>query len=171
MKQPQNMEETKMCGREVQASNHSTIESTPNIARKFQAELAARTCALGEEHPAVAETLNALGLIYHHMVDDQEQALEYHARALQIFQLQRGDSYSCTDVALTFSDIANVHRKKGDYERAAKAFMDSVSTFREGGIGDNHPRLQSALVCLQQLGSGTIQQESAPRQSDKVETS
>uniref|UniRef100_A0A7S2GS08 Kinesin light chain n=1 Tax=Helicotheca tamesis TaxID=374047 RepID=A0A7S2GS08_9STRA len=174
------MEEERMCASNMQDTNQ-TVRTKPDIATKFERELTARICALGEDHPAVAETLNALGLICHHMINDQEKALGCHTRALRIFQLQKREAYPYTDVALTLSDIANVYRKQGDFEKAIRAFIESVDTFRQGGIGDDHPRVQSALVSLAQLRPRTNSPEKEPlhaitrepltrQASDKTET-
>eukprot|EP00957_Ditylum_brightwellii_P183609 13985224-Ditylum_brightwellii.AAC.1 len=84
----------------------------PFIAN-LENELTTRRSELGNNHLDVAEILSELALANHHMTNNQEEALRCHTEALRIYRMREGrPDYPRADVALTLSDIGNVHRKK-----------------------------------------------------------
>eukprot|EP00565_Helicotheca_tamesis_P003794 CAMPEP_0185725536 /NCGR_PEP_ID=MMETSP1171-20130828/1771_1 /TAXON_ID=374046 /ORGANISM="Helicotheca tamensis, Strain CCMP826" /LENGTH=214 /DNA_ID=CAMNT_0028393683 /DNA_START=33 /DNA_END=678 /DNA_ORIENTATION=+ len=143
-----------------------TVSPHPLVA-KFEDELEARRYSLGNDHLDVAETLNALALANHLMTDNQNEALRCHKEALHIFDLRKGGpDYPTADVALTLSDIGNVHRKRGEYNDAANAYMKSVRTYRLCGMNDEHPRVHSVLMRLAQLKGFMTEVEEEPIETE-----
>merc|ERR1719491_1052866 len=107
----------------------------------------------GLDHPAVAESENALGLFYHHISHEPKKALSCHVKALKICKAANSSSMQhltqqkledgMIQMGITITDIGNVQWALGDYKKAMWAFEDSLAVFLSAGLEHNHPRIVS----------------------------
>jgi len=112
-------ETSKCSGTSQSIEDGSSLLSTE--LNRFQAELKIRIASYGEDHPKVAETMNVLGLYYHHMAKDYSTALFYHQRALHVLTSWESGCL-VEDIAVTLTDIGNIQDLTGDHEGALKSF-------------------------------------------------
>jgi tetratricopeptide (TPR) repeat protein len=118
-----------------------------NLIDKLTIEIQTRKLMYGADHPSVAESLNSLAQVYHHMLNDWEQALEYHQQALSILTRVREEGTSHIDkkdlairIAVTTSDIANAHWALSHHKEAEQNFVDALNFLEQENIPQNHPR-------------------------------
>eukprot|EP00979_Chaetoceros_neogracilis_P017995 scaffold10547_cov268-Chaetoceros_neogracile.AAC.4 len=106
-----------------------------------------REITYGFNHPFLAESLNSLALVYHHMVKDSKQALKYHEQALNVLMAAREVGIADMDkrevtilLAVTTSDIANVHWALHHHKVAKETFFHALALLEEEHIPQSHPR-------------------------------
>jgi len=130
-----------------------------NYADAFEQELQERKCLLGSEHPAVVETLNALGTIHLYIHGDIDQALCYHKEALSILQSTKTWD-TAKNLAITLSDIANCYFIKNEFDKAHSFYSQSMKIFKHCRISKNNPTMYSAFnrLCFlsQRFGDGAL---------------
>mmetsp|Transcript_9022 Transcript_9022/g.12477 ORF Transcript_9022/g.12477 Transcript_9022/m.12477 type:complete len:147 (-) Transcript_9022:364-804(-) len=125
-----------------------------DIIAQHEQELECRRRRFGESHPAVAETLNILGLFYHHVTRDQLKSLHYHEEALDILRAQPGSFYSA-DKAVTLTDLGNVYRAMNNGEKALTSYEEALVLFHEIQVPEQHPAFLSAYRGVEMLRRGT----------------
>lgn len=113
----------------------------------FSDSLALRKQLLGEEHPSVALSLNALGTLYY-------QAAAY-ARAENLFQQALaldekllGNNHP--NVAIRLNNLAETYRMLADYEKAEPLYQRALQ-IDHAEFGDNSPRVAIRLSNLAEL--------------------
>jgi len=101
----------------------------------------------GINHPCLAESLNSLALVYHHMLNESKLALRYHQQALKVLTIAREEGTSDIDreeltvrLAVTTSDIANAHWALHNDKAAKDTFVRALALLEEEKIPENHPR-------------------------------
>jgi hypothetical protein len=106
-----------------------------------------REITYGFNHPFLAESLNSLALVYHHMAKDSKQALKYHKQALNVLMAAREVGIADMDkrevtilLAVTTSDIANVHWALHHHKVAKETFFHALALLEEEHIPQSHPR-------------------------------
>ena len=60
-----------------------------NFVAERHEELRMRRITYGPFHQKVAESLTSLGLYYHHVIQDQNEALRYHNEALRVLRVRQ----------------------------------------------------------------------------------
>jgi len=142
---------------ETKTQESQTTALHASFRQSFQDDIARNAATYGSDHPAVAESQNALGLFYHHVSHEPEKALSCHVKALKIYKsinsslssrqhahrLQKEDEDTIINMGITVTDIGNVQWARGDYKKAIWAFEDSLAVFIWAGLDDNHPRIVS----------------------------
>ncbi len=96
---------------------------------------------LAEDHPAVSEILNNLGVI-HLAMGEYDEALVAHQQSLVLREATLGPDHP--DVALSLNNLGNVHTARADYEQARRTHERSLS-IREAAFGPDHPSLAASL--------------------------
>ena len=117
-------------------------------------ELRDKQAEHGYLHPDVAETLNVLGLYHHHVTNDQPAALQFHQQALQVLEvLQEHPDHSINElsIGITLTDVGNVYKCLGKYDKAKRAYVDALSSFKLLGLNNDHPRVLSTKRCLKTI--------------------
>mmetsp|Transcript_5195 Transcript_5195/g.10856 ORF Transcript_5195/g.10856 Transcript_5195/m.10856 type:complete len:168 (-) Transcript_5195:21-524(-) len=126
------------------------------LAEQYEQELVERRTTRGPYDTSVAETLNALGLVYHHMSCDLEKALIIYGEALRILKMHTCFQSGLFDAAVTMSDIGDVHQKMGNFKEAEKLYLEALEAFDQAGKKKDHPRVISTLNRLSQLRRGSV---------------
>jgi CHAT domain-containing protein/tetratricopeptide (TPR) repeat protein len=78
---------------------------------------------LGEDHPLYARTLNDLGLLYHHL-GDNEKAEPLLRRALDIRKRALGENHPEYETSL--SNLAALYEAKGEFKRAEGLYLKAL---------------------------------------------
>jgi CHAT domain-containing protein/tetratricopeptide (TPR) repeat protein len=99
---------------------------------------------LGKEHPAVAEAINNLGLVYLAQ-GDYSKAEKLLIRSLVISEKALGASH--LNVAATLSSLGRVYKMQGDFSRAEQLLSRSLA-IKESALGPGHPGVAKALSNL-----------------------
>jgi tetratricopeptide (TPR) repeat protein len=102
---------------------------------------------LGSEHPSVANSLNNLALLYHHM-GDHKKALPLYERALDIREKVLGPQHP--SVANSLNNLALLYHHMGDYEKARPLYQRALD-IREKVLGPQHPDVANSLNNLAAL--------------------
>mmetsp|Transcript_20987 Transcript_20987/g.29628 ORF Transcript_20987/g.29628 Transcript_20987/m.29628 type:complete len:161 (+) Transcript_20987:106-588(+) len=102
----------------------------------------------GHNSTQVAKALNAIGLFYQYMMQDQIQALFYHEQA---FQIQHKLSLQNDSIA-TLVDIANLHEVRGEIQQAL-AFHHQALLLVEtlDNVSKTDPRLFSIKRSIERM--------------------
>lgn len=133
----------------IEVSCCSTAEAPvyENLIDKLTLEIQTHKIMYGAVHPSVAESLNSLALVYHHMLNDSAQALEYHQQALSVLTTVRTTGTSHIEekdlaikIAVTTSDIANAQWALSHHEDAEQTFADALNLLEQENIPKSHPR-------------------------------
>ena len=104
-------------------------------------ELQDRKIKFGINHFSVAETLNALALTYHYMMNDHETAIQLHYEAKDILEGQKErNQQNILNLAITIGDIGNCFWKKGDHQSARNEYMASLQFLNSCQISESHPK-------------------------------
>jgi tetratricopeptide (TPR) repeat protein len=103
--------------------------------------LATEERALGPEHPAVANALRNLAILYSEQARfaDSEQL---YKRALAIQEKALGPNH--LDVAITLNNLADLYKNEGRYPEAEGLYKQSLSV-REGLLDADHPDIAESL--------------------------
>lgn len=127
----------------------------------LEAELKDRRDRLGENDISVADTLNTIGLHYHHVTGEQDKALDNHRKALGVQKQvaaspafidnddRRSELY--TQIAITLTDIGNALKLKGACEEAMQSYSEAMTIFGDLGMTEDHPRVSAALRCIESI--------------------
>ncbi|MDQ6660021.1 MAG: tetratricopeptide repeat protein [Chloroflexota bacterium] len=97
--------------------------------------LAIREQVLGSDHPAVAESLNALALLSR-LQGDYEQAEGFHRQALVIREKVLGPDHPATGLSL--NNLGVLCRTQEKYEQA-EPLLQRALRIREQSLGSEHP--------------------------------
>jgi len=103
-----------------------------------------RESLFGATHPKVAETLNTLGLVHHHLVDI-EKARSAHERALHIRETISGDQN--TEVGESLTHLSRVWVSKGEFSKAQEMLKRALR-IREQNFGSQHMAVAETLMYL-----------------------
>lgn len=90
-----------------------------------------------DQHPSIPQVLSHIGIV----LDDLEQydeALENHQRALELFRELKGEDHP--DVVYAMNNLASVMTKMGDMEEALTMQENAASLYRDI-FGPDHPNL------------------------------
>ena len=117
----------------------------PQSQSLHQQALAIREQVFGSEHPAVAESLNALAMLAR-LQGDYEQAEAFHQQALAIREKALGPHHPAT--AQSLNNLGVLYRTQGKYEQAEPLLQRALS-IREQSLGSEHP---DTLYYLHQSG-------------------
>ncbi len=120
----------------------------PDDARPLLEEaLALRRQVHGDQHPAVAGSLNTLAVMFYAQ-GDYEAAEPRFRESLQIRRRLFGDEHS--EVATSLSNLALLLRARGDYAAAEPLFRESLAMKRRL-LGDDHLDVAIGLHRLARL--------------------
>lgn len=95
----------------------------------------------GADHPNVAECYNLMGIICGDIGKDEE-ALEYHQKALDIRKRILGDKHY--DTALSYNNIGYIYYSSENFQKAIEYFKIAYDIFLNA-VGPNHPQIKSSL--------------------------
>jgi len=109
--------------------------------------LAIREQVFGPEHPAVAESLNALAILARIQGDDK-QAERLHQQALAIREKTLGPDHPTT--AFSLNNLGVLYRSQGKYEQAEPLLQQALS-IREQSPGSEHPDTLMTSINLAKL--------------------
>jgi tetratricopeptide (TPR) repeat protein len=109
--------------------------------------LAIREQVFGSEHPAVAESFNALAILAR-LQGDYQQAEGLHRQALSIRAKMLGPEHSAT--AESLNNLGVLYRTQGKYEQA-EPFLQQALNIREQALGPEHPDILYTFLNLAKL--------------------
>jgi len=121
-----------------------------NYAETFLQELQERRALYGNDDPAVAETLNALGLVYLHMYNEIDQAISCHKEALAIFKSTQ-KQHALKNLAMTLADVGRCYWRKGESNQAHSCLRESFEVCKLIQINDDDPIMYSVSNQLRML--------------------
>jgi len=101
----------------------------------------------GERHPAVATSLNNIGLAWHEL-GEHKKAITYYEQALSIDREVYGERHPA--VARDLNNIGSAWYALGDSQRAKEYFQQAYSIFHEF-YGDEHPNTKAVKEWLDGL--------------------
>ena len=116
-----------------------------------------RESLFGAAHLKVAETLNTLGLIHHHLVDT-ENARSAHERALQIRETLGGNQN--TEIGESLTHLSRVWISKGEFSKA-REMLERAVRIREQNFGSQHVSVAETLMYLGMVKGLQMDLESA----------
>ncbi len=119
----------------------------PQSQSLHEQALAIREQALGSEHPAVAESLNALAVIAR-IQGDYEQAEKFHRQALAIREKALGPNHPATGASL--NNLGVLYRSQGKYEQAEPLLKRALS-ISEQSLGSEHSDTLFTFINLAKL--------------------
>jgi tetratricopeptide (TPR) repeat protein len=123
------------------ADVHLTRGRYPQAMAALEEALDIQVRALGENHLAVAVTVNNLG-VAHLRQGDYERALPLLERALQIRRNTLGSNHG--DVAFSLRQLADLYRVRGEYQRALLLYREALQSF-EKALGPGHRQVATTL--------------------------
>ena len=97
--------------------------------------------ALGPEHPAVANSLNNLALLYD-ALGDYSKAKPLYKRALAIYEKTLSPEHP--EVAKSLNNLAELYRALGDYSKAEPLYKRALA-INEKALGPEHPHVAISL--------------------------
>jgi tetratricopeptide (TPR) repeat protein/transcriptional regulator with XRE-family HTH domain len=112
-----------------------------------QQALAVREQVFGSNHPAVAESLNALAL-RSRFQGDYEQAERFHQQALAIREKMLGPNHPAT--AQSLNNLGVLYRTQSKYEQA-EPLLHRALIISEQSLGSEHSDTLFALINLAKL--------------------
>lgn len=107
----------------------------PQSQSFHQQALSIRKKTLGSEHPATAESLNNLGVLFRSQ-DDYEQAEKLHQQALAIRKKTLGPHHLAT--AESLNNLGVLYRSQRKYEKAEPLLQEALSIYKHLR-GSEHP--------------------------------
>jgi len=119
----------------------------PQSQSLHQQALAIREQVLGSDHPAVAESLNALAMLAR-LQSDYERAERFHRQALTIREKTLGPGHSAT--AESLNNLGVLYRSQGKYEQAEPLLQQALS-INERSLGSEHPDTLFTSINLAKL--------------------
>ncbi|HEY0098903.1 MAG TPA: tetratricopeptide repeat protein [Pyrinomonadaceae bacterium] len=137
--QTDDLEEAKRLNREVvRLHGAGRYDEAVPLAERA---LAIREKALGAEHPAVAQSLNSLAILYE-AKGDYARAEPLYERTLALREKLLGAEHA--DVATSLNNLAGLNYLKGDYARAEPLYQRALA-IREKLLGVEHPGIAAPL--------------------------
>jgi eukaryotic-like serine/threonine-protein kinase len=127
--------------------------------RMFEASLALRQKTLPPDDPALANSLNNLGIAYDKQAKYKE-ALDAYERALAIREKAFGPDHPV--VAVTLSNIAIVYKEEGKYAEARAQFERAIA-IKEKTLGPDNPQLANTIDSLANVYDQEGNREEAQR--------
>jgi len=116
----------------------------------LQQELEDQRQLFGNNNISVAETLNVIGIMHHHVTGDQVKAITHHQVALNILISQQCKSPEMqVDIATTINDIGNCHWKKGDLVQANKMWCKALKRLNKCFSHLSHPKARMFQQSIQ----------------------
>ena len=115
--------------------------------RAYQEALTLRERAYGQQHGAVAVSLNALAGLYYQL-GDYVRAQPLYERALSIDEAVQGSTHR--NVAIDLNNLAELHRSLGNY-KAAEPLYQRALEIDKIAFGLDHPRIAIRLSNLAEL--------------------
>jgi len=113
------------------------MHSTDSLSQ----ELDDRRRHFGINHISVAETLNTIGVMHHHITGDQDKAITHHQEALNILISQQYKTQEMlVDIATTIYDIGNCHWKKGELVLANEMWHKALKYLDRCFSRQSHPK-------------------------------
>lgn len=103
-----------------------------------------RESLFGSDHPNVAESLNTLGLIYHHLADI-ENARSAHEHALHIRETKNGAQ--SIEVSESLTHLSRVWMSKSEFSKAQE-MLERALRIREETFGQEHIAVAETLMYL-----------------------
>jgi tetratricopeptide (TPR) repeat protein len=91
----------------------------------------------GEQHPAVATTLNNMGTAYNSL-GDAKRALTYFQQALTIDKQISGEQHP--DVAISLNNMGEAYHSLGDAEQALDYYQQALTIWKQV-YGEQHPNV------------------------------
>jgi len=128
-----------------------------DFIQKQLEEIKTQRRLLGESHPDIANSMNALALYFHHVIRNHEEALNFHTQALTILQAQPDNTHD-VEMAVTIVDIGNVYRILGSTEAAISKYTEALRIFQANRIPETHPAVGAAsrgMRLLQRTNNST----------------
>jgi len=119
----------------------------PQSQSLHQQALAIREQVFGSDHPAVAESLNALAVLSR-IQGDYEQAERFHRQALAIRDKALGPEHSAT--AESLNNLGVLYRNQEKYEQA-EPLLRQARSIREQSLGSEHPDTLLTSINLAKL--------------------
>jgi tetratricopeptide (TPR) repeat protein len=101
---------------------------------------------LGEEHPAVATSLNNLANLYHSQ-GRYSEAEPLYLEALELWRRNLGEEHPA--VATSLNNLANLYYSQGRYSEAEPLLLQALELTRRN-LGEEHPHV---ALSPQQPGS------------------
>jgi transcriptional regulator with XRE-family HTH domain/Tfp pilus assembly protein PilF len=140
----------------------------PQSQALHQQALAIREQVFGSNHPAVAESLNALAL-FSRFQGDYEQAERFHRQALAIREQTLGPNHPAT--AQSLNNLGVLYRTQSKYEQA-EPLLHRALIISEQSLGSEHTDTLFALINLAKLSIEQRKYEDAePLASQALATS
>ena len=124
----------------------------PQAQTFHEQALAIREEVSGPEHPVVAESLNALGILARNQ-GNYEQAERFHRQALHIREKALGAHHPTTAVSL--NNLSVLYRGQGKYEQA-EPFLQKALSIRKQLLGHDHA---DTLITVLNLANLYIEQQ------------
>jgi tetratricopeptide (TPR) repeat protein/transcriptional regulator with XRE-family HTH domain len=119
----------------------------PQSQSLHELALAIREQVFGSEHPAVAESLNALAILAR-LQGDNARAEGLHRKALAIRAKTLGAEHPATTQSL--NNLGVLYRSQGKYEQAEPLLQEALS-IREQSLGSEHPDTLMTSINLAKL--------------------
>jgi tetratricopeptide (TPR) repeat protein len=119
----------------------------PQSQSLHQQALAIREQMFGSNHPAIAESLNALAMLAR-TLGDYEQAERFHRQALAIREKTLGPDHFAT--AISLNNLGVLYRSRGKYEQAEPLLKQALS-IHEQSLGSEHPETLITFINLAKL--------------------
>ena len=113
----------------------------------YEQSLAIREKVFGDEHPAVAISLNNLAEL-HRVQGHYDQAKPLYERSLAILEKVHGDEHP--SVATSLNNLASLHRTQGNYDKAKPLFERALAIY-EKVFGKEHSLVATSLNNLANL--------------------
>ena len=120
----------------------------PQSQSLHQQALAIREQVFGSDHPAVAESLNALAVLAR-LQGNYKQAEQFHRQALAIREKALGLEHFAT--VLSLNNLGVLYRTQGKYEQAEPLLQQGTLSIREQSLGSQHPETLMTFNNLAQL--------------------
>ena len=139
--------------------NHLHLSSTDreeSITRTHINHIYDTVAENGPLHPAVADSQNALGLIYHHVLHEEQKSFSCHLAALRNLLIcyqkpQHRNEKIIIQISITIHDLGNVHWAEGDLEKAIDSYREALGLLLGIGLTASHPRCVSLVNRLMKL--------------------
>ena len=117
--------------------------SVESRLKLFEHELSTRRYRLGDNHPAVAETLNVLGIVHFHVHANHKQSLTLHQQALNILSSQIPNNKLRATQGVIYADIGDVLWTMGRIKEATSHYVEAYTLLKKANVSQIHPVMYS----------------------------
>jgi tetratricopeptide (TPR) repeat protein/predicted Ser/Thr protein kinase len=131
----------------VLAGVSTTRGDYDDALKKFRRALEIKQAILGAEHPAVAVTINSIGVVLFNQ-GSSDDALEHFRRSLSIEQATLGPEHPY--VAYSLNNLAAALQQLGRYDEALEYHRLALA-LREGALGPDNPDVATSLANIGEL--------------------